>query len=262
MQARTFAWFWETTNPENGLVPDRAPSMPFSSIAAVGFGLTAYGVGVERGYVSRPAAAERTLITLEFFWNAPMGDAPTGTTGHRGFYYHFLDMETGERYRQVELSSIDTALLMMGVLFAAEYFDGSNPTEERIRALADSLYRRVEWDWMQARAPLMTMAWYPERGLGDHDYRGFDEAMFLYVLAIGSPTHAVSPAAWDAYTDSYIWGTFYDREYVQFSPLFGYQYSHVWIDPRGLQDAYMRERGIDYFENSRRATLSPMRPAR
>lgn len=256
VQARTFRWFWETTNPRNGLVPDRTPNAPFSSIASVGFGLTAYGVGVERGYITRPQAIERVLTTLRFFANAPMGPETTGVAGHKGLYYHFLNMETGHRHRTNELSTIDTALLMLGVLFCREYFDGPAPEEAEIRALADSLYRRAEWNWVQPRAPLIGMAWRPERGFGAHDYKGMDEAMFLYILAIGSPTHAVAPEAWPAYTSSYMWGTFHGQEYVQFSPLFGYQYSHVWIDPRGLRDAYMREKGIDYFENSRRATYA------
>ena len=256
LQHRTFDWFWETTNPANGLVPDRWPTPSFSSVAAVGFGLTAYGVGAERGYVTRQEAAGRVLTTLRFFANAPMGEAPAGVTGHRGFFYHFLDMQTGHRFRDVELSTIDTALLMAGVLFAREYFDGDDARETEIRALADTLYRRVEWDWAQPRPPLVTMGWYPDRGFHTHDYRGYNEAMLLYVLALGSPTHPIDASVWDAYTSTYRWTEYYGQEHVNFSPLFGHQYSHVWIDFRGIRDAYMRARGIDYFENSRRATLA------
>lgn len=256
VQERTFRWFWETTNPANGLVPDRWPTESFSSVAAVGFGLTAYGVGVERGFVSREEAAARTLTTLRFFWNAPQGPEPTGTSGHRGFFYHFLDMETGERYETVELSTIDTALLFMGVLFAQQYFDADTPQESEIRALADSLYLRAEWDWFNVDSPLITMAWYPEREYGPARYEGYDEAMFLYVLGLASPTHPADPASWEAFTSTYKWATFYDQPHVNFSPLFGHQYAHLWIDFRDIQDAYMREKGIDYFENSRRAVLS------
>ncbi len=256
VEARTFNWFWETTNPANGLVPDRAPRPPFASIASVGFGLTACGVGVERGYITRAQAVERVLATLRFFMNAPMGPEVEGVTGHRGFYYHFLDMQTGRRFKNIELSSIDTALLMLGVLFCREYFDRPDAAEAEIRSLADALYRRVEWSWLQPRAPLIGMEWRPERDFGAHDYKGMDEAMFLYVLAIGSPTHPAPPEAWAAFTGSYQWGVFHGQEYAQFSPLFGYQYSHVWIDPRGLRDAYMRAKGIDYFENARRATYA------
>ncbi len=261
VQARTFRWFWETTNPVNGLVPDRAPAPPFSSIAAVGFGLTAYGVGVERAYITREQAVARVQVTLRFLSQLRMGTDPTHVGGHRGFFYHFVDMHSGHRYRTCELSSIDTALLMLGVLFCREYFDRETPAEAEIRALADALYRRVEWSWMEtrsfwSRAPSIRMAWRPERGFGRPVYRGMDEAMFLYVLGIGSPTHPVDPAAWETYTSTYQWGTFHGQEYTQFGPLFGYQYAHVWIDPRGLQDAYMRGKGIDYFENSRRATYA------
>jgi hypothetical protein len=254
LQSRTFDWFWETTNAANGLVPDRAPDPPFSSIAAVGFGLTAYGVGVERGYVSRPEAVERTLTTLRFFWEAPMGPDASGMSGHRGFYYHFLDMDTGHRYQTNELSTIDTALLMMGVLFSRQYYDRDDPEEAEIRALADSLYQRVEWDWAQFDRGIVSMGWKPEEGLFDYGYQGYNEAMFLYILGLGSPTHPIRTDAWDAYTSTYEWADFYSYEHVNFSPLFGHQYSHVWIDFREIQDAAMRERGIDYFENSRRAT--------
>ncbi len=258
IQQRTFAWFWETTADTTGLVPDRHPSRTFSSVAAIGFGLTAYGIGAERGYVTREEAAERTLATLRFFWEAPQSNAPAGVIGHRGFYYHFLEFETGHRFRQTELSTIDTALLMAGVLFAQSYFDRDAPAEASIRAYADSLYRRVEWPWFQrGRAPLLTMAWHPETdAFGQAAYQGYNEAMILYLLALGSPTHPIEPDAWEEYTSTYTWGDFYDQEHLQFSPLFGHQYSHVWVDFREIQDGYMRDKGIDYFENSRRATYS------
>jgi hypothetical protein len=257
LEERTFRWFWETTNPRNGLVPDRWPTPSFSSVASVGFGLTAYTVGVERGWVSRADAAERTLTTLRFFWTAPQGPEPTGTTGYKGFFYHFLDMQTGRRFERVELSTIDTGLLMMGVLAAAEYFDAADAREVEIRALADSLYRRVDWAWAATpRPPRVSMGWHPESGFIPHDYRGYSEAMFLYVLALGSPTHPVQPAAWEAFTSTYVWADFQGHPQVNFPPLFGHQYSHAWIDFRGIRDAYMRQRGIDYFENSRRATLA------
>lgn len=256
LQERTFRWFWETANPVNGLVPDRHPSRPFSSIAAIGFGLTAYGIGAERQYISREQASARTLTTLRFLWEAPQGDSPAGVSGYRGFFYHFLDMETGHRYRTVELSTIDTALLMAGVLFSREYFDRDVAEEAAIRAYADSLYLRVEWPWFQREsAPLVTMAWRPDQGgFGQAAYQGYNEAMILYLLALGSPAHPIGPDAWDAFTSTYVWGDFYGESHLQFSPLFGHQYSHVWVDFREIQDAYMREKETDYFENSRRAT--------
>lgn len=256
LQERTFDFFWETTPPANGLTPDRWPDPPFSSIAAVGFALTAYPIGVERGWVSRADAAARTLATLRFFRDAPQGGNASGMTGHHGFFYHFLDMETGARVGNTELSTIDTALLLAGALFAREYFDGAGPVETEIRESADTIYRRVEWDWIQPRPPLVALAWRPDTGFSEHDWRGYNEAMILYILALGSPTHPIDTAAWDAWTRTYLWGSYYGQVHVAFPPLFGHQYSHVWIDFRGIQDDYMRARGIDYFENSRRATYS------
>ena len=256
LQRRTFDFFWETTNPGNGMAPDRWPSRPFASIAAVGFALTAYPIGVERGWVTRAEAGERTLATLRFFWQAPQGPDSVGTIGREGLFYHFLNMETGLRHERTELSTIDTALLIAGVLFVQQYFDRPSPTEGAIRAYADSLYRRVNWTWVQPRSPLVGMAWRPERGFGAYDYKGYDEAMVLYILGLGSPTHPLPDGAWNPFTSTYRWATFEGQEHLNFAPLFGHQYSHVWIDFRGIRDEYMRGRGIDYFENSRRATLA------
>jgi hypothetical protein len=256
VQRRTFDWFWETTNTANGLVPDRWPTKSFSSIAAVGFGLTSYLVGVERGWITREQARDRVLTTLRFFERAPQGADATNVTGYRGFFYHFLDMERGLRFEKVELSTIDTGLLLMGVLSARQYFDRTDGGDSTVRALADSIYFRVDWPWARNGAASLTMGWHPETGFIESRWIGYDEAMLLYALALGSPTHPIGPEAWDAWTSGYKWDRFQDQEYVMFGPLFGHQYSHVWLDFRGIQDAYMRGRGIDYFENSRRATLA------
>ena len=256
VQTRTFGYFWELSNPRNGLTPDRAPTRSFSSVAAVGFALTAYPIGVERGYVTRTEARQRVLTTLRFMYQAPQGPAATGVTGYRGFFYHFLDMETGHRFEQVELSTIDTALFLAGALMCGQYFDGADTDEVAIRAYADSLYRRVDWLWAMNGTPRVTMGWRPDSGFINYDWHGYNEAMLLYVLAIASPTHPVPASTWDAWTSTYRWSTFYGQSHLGFAPMFGHQYSHVWIDFRGIQDAYMRSRGIDYFENSRRATLS------
>ncbi|MBZ2440056.1 hypothetical protein INP48_21235 [Xanthomonas perforans] len=259
IERRTFQFFWDTTNEVNGLSPDRFPSRPFASIASVGFALTAYPIGIENGWVSRNQAIDRTLTTLKFFRDAPMGPQKTGRAGYKGFYYHFLDMQQGNRYDSwVELSSVDTALLMMGVLFTQSYYDGDDPREKEIRQIADTLYKRVDWRWLQQRAPLISMGWFPESGFINHDWMGYNEAMMLYILALGSPTHGVDPDAWTSWTRTYNndWGVYQGQEYLSFGPLFGHQYSHVWIDFRDIQDQYMRERGIDYFLNSRRATLA------
>jgi len=252
----TFSYFWELTNPDNGLVPDRWPTPSFSSIAATGFGLTAYLVGVERGYITRDEAGKRVLATLRFFNKAPQGEATSGITGHHGFFYHFLDMNTGLRYQQVELSTIDTGLLLAGVLSCQSYFDETGEMDALIRGVADSIYRAVEWDWAMDNRPTMSMGWHPERGFLDASWKGYNEGMILYVLALGSPTHPVKPESWQAWTSTYQWNTYFDQEYVNFGPLFGHQYSHMYIDFRGIQDDFMRGKGIDYFENSRRATLA------
>jgi hypothetical protein len=258
LEQRTFDFFWRTADPATGLVPDRYPTPSFSSIAAVGFGLTALPIGVERGYVTRGAARDRVLTTLRFFRDAPQGDAATGVTGYKGFYYHFLDMTTGHRYRDVELSSVDTALLLAGALFCREYFAGADPAEAELRQIADTLIERVDWRWMQPRAPGIAMGWQPEHGFLDYDWRGYDEAMIVILLALGSPTFAVEPAAWGAWTSNYdkTWGTAYGQTYLGFPPLFGHQYSHLWVDFRGIRDRYMQAHGLDYFENSRRATYA------
>ncbi len=256
LEQRTFRWFWDTAHPTTHLVPDRWPTPSFSSVAAVGFGLTAYTIGAERGWVTRAQARTRTLETLQFLYDLPQGPQATGVAGYRGFFYHFLDMGTGLRFQTVELSTVDTALLMAGALSSAEYFDGEDPEEVRIRDLADALYRRVEWDWAQPRAPLICMGWYPESGFHTHDYTGYNETMILYLLALGSPTHAVGANAWDAYTATYSWGTYYGQEQLNFGPLFGHHYSHVWVDFAGIKDSFMRQKGIDYAENTRRSTLS------
>src|SRR6266567_5531660 len=217
LEERTFHYFWDLTNTLNGLTPDRAPTPSFSSIAAVGFALTAYPIGVERTYITRDEARQRVVTTLRFFWTATQDSSASGATGYHGFFYHFLDMNTGKRFQQVELSTIDTALLLAGVLTCQSYFDGTDPVETEIRQLADSIYRRTDWQWAAPRAPLVALGWHPdgpERGFLGYDWRGYNEAMILYILALGSPTHAVAPGAWTGWTAPYQWGTFYGQTHV------------------------------------------------
>lgn len=258
LSERTFRFFWDTANPANGLVPDRYPTPSFSSIAAVGFGLTAYPIGVERGYITRAQARTRVLTTLRFFRNAPQGRAAQGMSGYKGFFYHFLDMKTGARSANSELSTVDTALLLGGVLHVQSYFDGAGAEEAEIRRLADDIYRRVDWRWAQNHGAAISHGWNPEHGMLPYDWRGYSEAMLVYVLALGSPTHPVGADAWGAWTEHYdkTWGKQYGQEYLAFAPHFGHQYSQVWIDARNIQDSYMKSRGIDYFENSRRASYA------
>ena len=259
LQRRTFAWFADSAHPDTGLVPDRwpAPGGPDpSSVAAVGFGLTAWAVGESRGWCSRRDAVRRTLATLRLLHDAPQGAAATGTAGHHGFFHHFLDPASGLRWSDdVELSSVDTALLMGGVLFAERWFDGDDADEREVRTLAGALHRRVEWPWMQARPPLLSMGWFPGKGFIDADWCGYNEAMLVVLLALGSPTHPVGDDAWPAWTASYdrTWGDFHGQTHLGFGPLFGHQYSHVWVDFRGIRDDWGRAHGLDYAENTRRA---------
>jgi hypothetical protein len=259
LEQRSFRFFWDTTDAATGLAPDRWPTPSFASVAAVGFALTAYPVGVVRGWVTREQARDRVLATLRFFRHAPQGPEPDGKTGYKGFFYHFLDMKTGARFGRVELSTVDTALFVAGALFCASWFDGADAVEAEIRTLAEEIYARVDWPWAQVRAPAIGHGWHPETGFITSDWKGYDEAMVVYLLALGSPTHPVAEAAWGAWTSTYdsaSWGREYGHEHLRFPPLFGHQFTHAWVDFRGLRDAYMRGRGIDYFENSRRATLA------
>jgi hypothetical protein len=254
LQRSTFRYFWCETNPENGLIPDNtsAAGSP-ASIAGVGFALASYPVGVERSFVTRAKAIERTLATLRFLWNAPHGPMPDAT-GHRGFFYHFLDVPTGRRAWRCELSTIDTTILIAGALMAAAYFDRATDDEQEIRTLADQLYRRVDWQWAQNGALTVTHGWKPKRGFLRYRWEGYDEALILYILGLGSPTHPLPRESYDAWTSTYRWKKLYGQEFLFGGPLFMHQLSHVWIDFRGIQDTFMRRRSIDYFENSRRAT--------
>lgn len=256
LELRTFRFFWEQADPVTGLIPDRYPTPSFASIAAVGFGLTAYPIGAERGYVTRAQAAERVLRTLRFLEQAPQGPAARGVAGHRGFFYHFLDMKTGLRFQQVELSTIDTALLMAGALSCQSYFTGADPQETEIRQTVDRLYRRVEWPWAMVRPDRICMGWTPEQGFISYDWTGYMEGMVLLAVALGSPSHPVPASVWPEYTRTQVWASFQGQEHVAFGPLFGHQFSHAWIDFRGIRDAYMAAKGIDYAENTRRATYA------
>jgi len=258
LQLRTFRYFWENADPQTGLVPDRFPTPSASSIAAVGFALTAYPIGVERGYVTRDEAVARVLKTLRFFRNAPQGNAPSGMAGYKGFFYHYLDMRTGRRADDSELSTVDTALLLGGMLFCQSYVDGRHADEAEIRRLVEEIYERVDWRWAQPRGSAISHGWTPESSFLAYDWHGYNEAMLIYILALGSPTHPVTPNAWQEWVRDYQhdFGTAYGQTYLSFNPLFGHQYSHVWVDFRGILDAPMRKAGFDYFENSRRATYA------
>lgn len=260
LQRITFDYFLEYVNEENGLIADNSRDDSPCSITAVGLALAAYPVAVEREYLSREEAVERTLTTLRFFWRSSQG-SESDATGYKGFYYHFLEMESGRRYRKSELSTIDTTFLIAGALTAAAYFDRDSNGEQEIREVADALYRRMEWQWALDGGRLVRMGWYPENGFHPNRWYGYTEALLLYVLGLASPTHPLPPESYEAWLETYRWQTHYGIECVYAPPLFIHQLSHVWIDFRGIQDAYMRDKDLDYFENSRRATQIQQRYA-
>ena len=252
LQRNAFEYFLRHTNSSNGLVADTSrPDSPIS-IAVVGFALSAYPVAVERGWLDRDEAVQRTLTTLRFF----SGSDQTGTgasTGCHGFYYHFLEVETGLRMWQSELSSIDTALLIIGMLTAAAYFDAATPTETELRFLASALYDRVDWHWAQNEDDAVALGWKPECGFLNYGWQGYNEAIVLYALGLGSQTHPLTTASFEAWTMTYQWENIYGIDFLYAGPLFVHEFSHAWIDFRGIQDRFMREKNCDYFENSRRA---------
>jgi len=254
LQRSTFDYFRHEANPRNGLIPDSTQPGSPSSIAALGMGLSVYVVAVERDLLSRAEAAGRTLTLLRFLHASHQGPEPDAT-GYKGFYYHFLDMKTGRRARRSELSTIDTAILMAGVLTAASYFAGTSDEEGEIRRMADVLYRRVDWKWALHGGMTICHGWKPESGfLPDRWDSGYSEALILYVLALGSPTHPIDPQGYQEWTATFEWKKLYDIEHVYAGPLFIHQLSQLWLDGRGIHDDVTRKRGIDYFENSRRAT--------
>jgi len=256
VQRAAFDYFWKECHPRNGLIRDRSRPDSKCSIAAVGFGLSAVAIGVEHGWVSRTDGRDRVRTTLETLWSGRQGPERNGVNGHRGWYYHFLEMATGHRAWKCELSSIDTALLLAGVLDAGEFFSGSDAAEVRIRELAHGMMARVDWEWMANGESTLTMGWHPESGFLKSRWVGYNEAMLLYLLALGAPEDPPARISWEAWTAGYRWETQYGHSYVVFPPLFGHQYSHCWVDFQGVADAFMRSRGITYFENSRRATLA------
>jgi hypothetical protein len=258
VQHKTFLFFMNERNPENGLVKDRSASWAPASIAAIGFALPSYAVGVERGWITRDEAAQITLTMLKFFLNS-VQSPDTNVSGYQGFYYHFLRLNSGTREWNCELSTIDTGLLMMGIIFSRNYFNLNDESENEIRSIAAKLIERLNWDFFQMpqsgnHPGSISMGWTPENGLHDMGWVGYNEALFLYILAAGSGmTNA--EAAFNEWLKYYDWRTPYPGlSHAAFPPLFGHQFSFCFIDPKGLQDKFMSEKGIDYFENSRRAT--------
>ncbi|MGD0964804.1 MAG: glucoamylase family protein [Candidatus Acidiferrales bacterium] len=254
LRRETFDYFRYEINPRNGLIADRnQPGSP-SSIAVVGMGLSVYVVAVERGLLSRAEAVGRTLTLLRFFHSSHQGPEPDAT-GYKGFYYHFLDMQTGHRAWQCELSTVDTAIFMAGVLTAASYFIGEGEGESEIGELAEVLYRRVDWEWALNNGTTICHGWKPESGYLPYRWDTcYSEALVLYVLAMGSPTFPIGAEGYRQWTSTFEWKKLYSIEHLYAGPLFIHQMSHLWLDFRGIHDDFNRRTGIDYFENSRRAT--------
>ncbi|HEX4511091.1 MAG TPA: glucoamylase family protein [Burkholderiaceae bacterium] len=249
-----FGYFQAAVDPASGLVLDSTQEDSPCSITAVGMALAAYPIAVERGTMPRAEAIELTLATLRFFRTADMS-GKANSTGYRGFYFHFLDMSTGTRAWRSELSSVDTSFLVAGFRMAALYFTRDTVREREIRATAQFLDERVDWRWMQHGDGAICHGWHPETGFLRYRWVGYAEALLMYAFALGSPWRPVTRHAWHAWAAGYQWKRIYGHEHLFAGPLFIHQYSHMWIDFKGIQDAYMRDRGIDYFENSRRATL-------
>ena len=259
VQQTSFDYFWYLANPANGLVPDRSAAGSVASIAAVGFGLTAIGIGIDHGWILRTQGVARVLTTLNTFLQGPQGTNASGIIGYNGWFYHFLNINTALR-SGAELSSIDTALLLAGILYAKQYFDGTNADEITIRTRSDAIYNRVDWNWMARGTNALSMGWFPGSGVGSGflpgNWIGYDEGMILYCLGLGAATNPLPASAWNRWTSGYTWATNYGLAFIPFPPLFGHQYSHCWIDFRHIADAYMNGHNSTYFENSRRATLA------
>ena len=256
VQETSFDYFWYGANPANGLVPDRSATGSACSIAAVGFGLTAIGIGVDHGWITRTQAVARVLTTLNTFLQGPQGPGTTGVIGYKGWFYHFLDMNTALRSGS-ELSSIDTALLLAGILYAKQYFNGDSTDEASIRAAADAIFNRVDWTFMSQGTDAVAMGWQPTSGFtGFGNWVGYNEGMIIYCLGLGTATNPLAASAWGKWTSGYTWNTFYGQTYVSFPSLFGHEYSHCWVDFRHSADAYMNSHNSTYFENSRRAALA------
>ena len=240
IQRATFDFFWNEASPTTGQVKDRALAngndlRKMSSVAATGFGLTGLCIADHRGYGKSAEIRERVRKTLRFVVNQMPHE--------HGFFYHFIDMETGKRWEKCEVSSIDSSLLLCGVLTARQYF-----ADQEIQDSATKIYERVDWPWMLNGESTFSMGWTPESGFLKARWEHYCELMMIYLLAIGSPAHPVSPGTWNAWTRPKI--TYQGIDYISGNdPLFTHQYSQAWYDFRNKRDAY-----ANYFENSVKAT--------
>ena len=250
----TFAYFLRHTDPDTGLIADKTEAGSPSSIGVVGMGLSALAVGVENKFIKRSEAIRRVLTVLRFAFESHQGHE-ADATGYKGFFYHFLDMKTGKRVWNCEISTIDSAFFIAGALSVAEYFNGDQPDEQEVRQLAHDLYGRMDWQWAMNGGESITNGWTPENGFIPYRWdKGYSEAMILYILALGSPTYPVQDVVYKKWIASFEIRRVYDIEYIYAGPLFIHQFSHLWLDFRNIQDDFNTRIGFDYFENSRRAT--------
>jgi hypothetical protein len=240
LERANFRFFWEQASPETGLVRDRCnvrqpDKSDLASIAATGFGLTALCIGEKRGFITRSESQARVLSCLRFLWKK--------LPHHRGFFYHWANIDTGQRVWDSEVSSVDTAILLCGILTCRQHF--ANP---EIHELASEIYNRVDWNWLSEDTPVLPHGWTPESGFLQYRWDDYSEMMMMYLLGLGSDVHPLPAKAWDSWKRS----TFeYDEiRYIgSFAPLFIHQYSQAWFDFRGKRDRY-----ADYFKNSIIAT--------
>jgi hypothetical protein len=240
LERGAFRFFWEQANPETGLVRDRfnvrkPDKSELASIAATGFGLTALCIGEKREYISRPESQRRVLDTLRFLWKK--------LPHHRGFFYHWANVNTGQRIWDSEVSSVDTAILLCGILMCRQHF-----TNPEIHELASAIYNRVDWNWLSEDTPVLPHGWTPEGGFLQYRWDDYSEMMMMYLLGLGSDAHPLPAKAWDSWKRSTF--EYNGIRYIgSFAPLFIHQYSQAWFDFRGKRDRY-----ADYFRNSIVAT--------
>jgi hypothetical protein len=242
VERAAFDFFWTEASPNTGQIKDRALAAgndtrkTMSSIASTGFGLTALCIGDKRGYGNPAQIKSRVITTLDFLANKMPHE--------HGFFYHFVDPETGARWtNDIEVSNIDTALLLCGIIFARQYYN-----DPQITTLANTIYQRMDWPWFLNGGKAFAMGWHAGKGFIEARWDHYCELMMIYLLAIGSPTHPVSPETWKAWSRPPISYAGFNYIYGD-SPLFVHQFSHAWFDFRNKRDAF-----ADYFQNSIDAT--------